>query len=279
MQDKLRRYIVLAAIVLVYMFQGTVICSGADDKQDIPRLLKEARDVLSRDPKKASSLASRALKLCDTAHPDSITIAATILYGEAEQLLGNFDLSIHILYDADGLIDKDNAWWRARLYKLQGRVFSKLGDYHKSTELNDKATSMFRALGDSSMVADCYNERGVMLLNLHEYVLAEHFFKRALNINMKLSDMAAVARNLNCMCLYKGDSENKLGKIDKAIAINRHLGNTWALGENYNNKGKQLYYAGRYKEAMEALDQAKLYIDTIEAKELLCDNYGERRIR
>ncbi len=273
MQDKLRRYIVLAAIVLVYMFQGTVICSGADDKQDIPRLLKEARDVLSRDPKKASSLASRALKLCDTAHPDSITIAATILYGEAEQLLGNFDLSIHILYDADGLIDKDNAWWRARLYKLQGRVFSKLGDYHKSTELNDKATSMFRALGDSSMVADCYNERGVMLLNLHEYVLAEHFFKRALNINMKLSDMAAVARNLNCMCLYKGDSENKLGKIDKAIAINRHLGNTWALGENYNNKGKQLYYAGRYKEAMEALDQAKLYIDTIEAKELLCDNY------
>ncbi len=75
MQDKLRRYIVLAAIVLVYMFQGTVKCSGADDEQDIPRLLKEARDVLSRDPKKASSLASRALKLCDTAHPDSITIA------------------------------------------------------------------------------------------------------------------------------------------------------------------------------------------------------------
>lgn len=275
----LKRYGARALFLCVCLLTGAVGClagneaGGGSDKHEISRLLGEGREVLSRDPKKASAIAGRALKLCDTAHPDSLTIEATILYGEAEQLLGNFDLSIHILYDAEGLIDKDDSRWRARLYKLQGRVFSKLGDYHKSAELNDKATSMFKALGDSAMVADCYNERGVMLLNLHEYVVAEHFFHRALDINMKLSDMAAIARNLNCMCLYQGDTEDKLGKIDQAIAINSHLGNTWALGENYNNKGKQLYYAGRYGEAMDALAKAKSYIDTIEAKELLCDNY------
>lgn len=279
MCDDLKRYAAVTLIFFAWCLHGGEVCraendtAGSDKREEISQMLRDAGGVLSRDPKRASALASRALKLCDTAHPDSLTIAATILYGEAEQLLGNFDLSIHILYDAEGLIDKDDARWRARLYKLQGRVFSKLGDYHKSAELNDKATSMFKVLGDSAMVADCYNERGVMLLNLHEYAVAEHFFHRALDINMKLSDLAAVAKNLNCMCLYKGDTADKLGKIDQAISINSHLGNTWALGENYNNKGKQLYYAGRYGEAMDALGKAKSYIDTIEAKELLCDNY------
>lgn len=240
---------------------------------DLPALLSEASSVLESDPKQASMLANRVLKLCDTANPDSLTIAATIIYGEAEQLLGNFDLSIHILYDAEGMIRKDDTRWRARLYKLQGRVFSKLGDYQKSAELNDRATSMFRALGDSAFVADCYNERGVMLLNMHEYVVAEHFFRRAIDINRKLKNLKGVAKNLNSMCLYEGDSNEKLNMIEEAIAINKHLDNNWALGENFNNKGKQLYYAGKQDEALKALAQAKIYIDSLQAKELLCDNY------
>lgn len=246
---------------------------AADIRADIPRLLSEASSILESDPKQASMLANRVLKLSDTANPDSATIAATVIYGEAEQLLGNFDLAIHILYDAEGLIGKDDTRWLARLYKLQGRVFSKLGDYQKSAELNDRATSMFRALGDSSFVADCYNERGVMLLNMHEYVVAEHFFRRALDINRKLKNLKGVAKNLNSMCLYDGDTADKLIMVEEAIAINKHLGNNWALGENFNNKGKQLYYARRYDESLKALAQAKTYIDSLEAKELLCDNY------
>ncbi len=246
---------------------------AADVKADIQRLLSETSSILESDPKSASMLANRVLKLSDTANPDSATIAATVIYGEAEQLLGNFDLAIHILYDAEGLIGKDDTRWLARLYKLQGRVFSKLGDYQKSAELNDRATSMFRALGDSSFVADCYNERGVMLLNMHEYVVAEHFFRRALDINRKLKNLKGVAKNLNSMCLYEGDTADKLIMVEEAIAINKHLGNNWALGENFNNKGKQLYYARRYDESLKALAHAKTYIDSLEAKELLCDNY------
>lgn len=259
-------------LVILLLCKG-LPCYGSGSKEDVTRLLSDACDVLEHDPKKASALANRVLKLCDTANPDSTTIAATIIYGEAEQLLGNFDLSIHILYDAESLIEKNDTRWLAILYKLQGRVFNKLGDYQKSTELNDRATSMFKALGDSALVADCYNERGVVLLNLHEYVVAEHFFKKALDINRKLKNLKAIAKNLNCMCLYEGNTEEKLGMIEEAITVNKHLGNNWALGENFNNKGKQLYYARRYDEAVKALEHAKVYIDSLEAKELLCDNY------
>lgn len=269
-------YIKLKRVGL-YFWIVVMMCTirgfAANVNADIQALLSEAASVLESDPKQASMLANRVLKLCDTANPDSLTIAATIIYGEAEQLLGNFDLSIHILYDAEGMIRKEDTRWRARLYKLQGRVFSKLGDYQKSAELNDRATSMFRALGDSAFVADCYNERGVMLLNMHEYVVAEHFFRRAIDINRKLKNLKGVAKNLNSMCLYEGDSNEKLNMIEEAIAINKHLDNNWALGENFNNKGKQLYYAGKHDEALKALAQAKIYIDSLQAKELLCDNY------
>lgn len=241
--------------------------------RDVARLIRESRENLYSNPKEASSLANRALKLCDMSHPDTACREATILYADAEQLLGNFDLSIRVLYDAEALVDTTDTRTRARLFALEGRVFSKLGDYTRSVELNDKATSMFKALGDSASVAHCYTERGVTLLNTNEFVLAEHFFRRSLEISRKLGNFQSIARNLNNMCLYPGNSEEKLEMIDEAITINRHLDSKWALGENYNNKGKQLIYAGRGREAKAALAKALEYIRQIEARELLCDYY------
>ena len=87
---------------------------------------------------------------------------AMILYCQAEQLLGNFDLSIKNLYDTQKYIHPTNKKQMAQLCSLMGRVYSKLGDYNKAIELNDKATSIFKSIGDSTSVAGCYNERGVM---------------------------------------------------------------------------------------------------------------------
>ena len=246
------------------------------DSSTAARLVEQARATLISNPKEASSLANRAMKLSDLSRPDSICREATILYGDAEQLLGNFDLSLRILSDAEQMADKSDTRTMARILVLQGRVFSKLGDYARSTELNDRATSMFRVLGDSTSVANCFTERGVMLLNTDQFVLAEHFFRRALDINRRLHDLRNIAVNLNNMCLYPGDSEEKLQMIEEAITINRNLGAIWALGENYNNKAKQLCYAGRPKEALKALETAYQYISQLGAKELLCD-YWEYR--
>ena len=171
------------------------------------------------------------------------------------------------------MVDSTDVKTLARLYMLQGRVFSKLGDYSRSNELNDRATAIFKSLGDSASVAQCYTERGVTLLNTDEYVLAEHFFRKSLDISRRLKNLEDIARNLNNMCLYPGDSNDKLRMIDEAITINKHLDSKWALGENFNNKGKQLCYAGRFNDALEALATAHRYIDEIGARELLCDYY------
>ncbi|MDE6337567.1 MAG: LuxR family transcriptional regulator, partial [Muribaculaceae bacterium] len=171
---------------------------------DALSLLKRATATLYTNPKEAASLASRALQLCDMSHPDSVCREATIVYGDAEQLLGNFDLSIRILYDAEHMTDSTDRHTLARIQLLQGRVFSKLGDYARSNELNDRATATFKSLGDSTYVAKCYTQRGVTLLNCEEPKLAELFFRKSLDINRKIKNFEAIAHNLNNMCLYPG---------------------------------------------------------------------------
>ena len=269
-----RRIARCVILTLALLLPGGV--AGASPRPEAARLLRDAVENLNVNPKEASSLADRAIKLCDTSGKDSICREATIVYGDAEQLLGNFDFGLKLLFSAQEMTDTADTRTLARIFALQGRVFSKLGDYPRSKELNDKATSMFRVLGDSANIANCYNERGVMLLNLEQYPLAEHFFRRSLDINRRLRNLRGIARNLNNICLYPGDSSEKLKMIEEAIAINKNLDYKWALGENYNNKGKQLCYAGRFGEAIEALDMAYGYIDVRGAKELLCDNHEYR---
>ncbi len=85
--------------------------------------------------------------------------------------------------------------------------------------------------------------------------------------------MKEVAGNLNNLTLYKGDNEKKIEYIKEAIVINKNLNAQWSLGENYNNLGKQYFYANQYDNALKALSKAFEIATSIGAKELICDNY------
>ena len=260
-------YLILAVLPL------TVTPLQAQDINQAKTLVEQAQNALFSNPKQASYYAAQAAALFAEAQPNEICTQAMILHSQAEQLLGNFDLSIKNLYDAQRYINPANKRQTAQLYSLMGRVYSKLGDYNKGIELNDKATSIFKSLGDSASVAGCYNERGVMHYLLDEFVVAEKFLQRALTINRAQRNLKEIATNLNNLCLYQGDTEKKLSLIQEAIAINKNLDAQWSLGENYNNMGKQYYFGEQYSKALEALQKAYEYAHNIGAKELICDNY------
>ena len=260
-------YLILAVLPL------TVTPLQAQDINQAKTLVEQAQNALFSNPKQASYYAAQAAALFPEDQPNEICTQAMILHSQAEQLLGNFDLSIKNLYDAHRYINPANKRQTAQLYSLMGRVYSKLGDYNKGIELNDKATSIFKSLGDSASVAGCYNERGVMHYLLDEFVVAEKFLQRALTINRAQRNLKEIATNLNNLCLYQGDTEKKLSLIQEAIAINKNLDAQWSLGENYNNMGKQYYFGEQYSKALEALQKAYEYAHNIGAKELICDNY------
>ncbi len=260
-------YLLLASFLL------TASSLQAQDIKQAQTLIEQAQRYLYNNPKQASYYASQAAALFPEDEPNETRAQAMLLYCQAEQLLGNFDLSIKNLYDTQKYIAPTNKKQNAQLYSLMGRVYSKLGDYNKAIELNDKATSIFKAIGDSTSIAGCYNERGVMHHFLGEFVVAERFFQRALAINRAQRNLKEIAANLNNLCLYRGDTEEKLTFIQEAITINKNLDAQWALGENYNNMGKQYYYGKRYSQSLEALQKAYEYAHNIGARELICDNY------
>lgn len=236
-------------------------------------LLEQAQKCLFSSPKQASYYATQAAALFPENERNELRAQAMILHSQAEQLLGNFDLSIKNLYDAQKYIHPGNKKQMAQLYSLMGRVYSKLADYNKGIELNDKATAIFKSLGDSTSLAVCYNERGVMHYLMDEFVVAERFFRQALTINRAQRNLKEIATNLNNLCLYQGDTEEKLKLIQEAITINKNLDAQWSLGENFNNMGKQYYFGEQYDKALEALQKAYEYARNIGAKELICDNY------
>lgn len=245
----------------------------AQDMQQAQKLIDQAQKYLYNNPKQASYYATQASALFPEDEPSEVRAQAMILYCQAEQLLGNFDLSIKNLYDTQKYIHPTNKKQMAQLCSLMGRVYSKLGDYNKAIELNDKATSIFKSIGDSTSVAGCYNERGVMHHFMSEFTVAERFFQRALAINRAQRNLKEIATNLNNLCLYRGNTEEKLSFIQEAITINKNLDAQWSLGENYNNMGKQYYYDKQYSKALEALHKAYEYAHNIGARELICDNY------
>lgn len=245
----------------------------AQDLEKAQKMIEQAQKTLFSTPKQASYYAKQAAILFPENQPNELCAQAMLLHSQAEQLLGNFDMSIKNLYDAEKYIKPSDKPQKAQLYSLMGRVYGKLGDYNKAIELNDKATSIFKVLGDSTSIAECYNERGVMHYLLNEFLIAEGFFQRALVINRAQRNLKGIATNLSNLCLYQGNTDEKLKLIHEAIAINKNLDSQWSLGENYNNMGKQYYFGEQYSKALEALQKAYEYAHNIGARELICDNY------
>lgn len=248
----------------------------AQDLKRAEELMAKAEQYIYTNPKQASYYAMQASNLLSRGKHHALRAKALLIYSDAEQLLGNFDLSIKTLYDVDKYLDATDRATQAEVTLLKGRVYGKLGDYNRAIELNNRATEMFKALGDSTAIAACYNERGVIHHFMGEDDISQQFLQRALSINRLQRQLRAVASALNNLCLSEGNTAEKIQMLHEAIAINKNMDAQWALGENYNNLGNQYYYARQYDQALEALQTALGYITHIGARELLSDNYEYR---
>lgn len=244
-----------------------------DKKQEAETLIDKSVNAMYINPKQAMYYANKVIELFPEEQKNDQKAEAIFYYSQAEQLLGNFDQSIKTLYDALEYVTPGNRSLNGQIFALMAILYCRLTDYNKAIELNEKATSIFKSLGDSTSLALCYNDRGIIHAFRNEFSNAEQFLRQALAINRSQKNLKSVAANLNNLCLFEGNAEEKLEFIKEAIAINKNLNSQWSLGENYNNMGRQYFYAKQYANAMEALHKAYAVASDIGAKELICDNY------
>lgn len=242
-------------------------------EDSIQSTLQRVQKELFSNPRLAAMLSLRVVN--DPAVQENVKtkISALFLYAQAERLLGNIDGSIVSLFEAIDLVPKADLRMQSEIYNFMSLLYCTLTDYNKAIELNDKAMALAKSTGDSMTLAHCYNNRGIIYTYIDEYKQADRFLMMSLAINRENNNIKQIATNLNNLCLYQGNFKQKLSWINECIIINKNLHANWSLGENYNNMGKQYFYAKKYPEALQALKKAYSFANNIGAKELVCDNY------
>ena len=239
----------------------------------VDSLLQYTGRIIYSNPKEAARISKQLIAQDEPALSCENSARAYFVHGRAASFLGDFDLAIESLYQALALCSQIDDLLLAEINLEISDLYCRLKDYRKSFQYNDIALALFKVHQDSMGIAACHNNRGIVHANLYEYQTAEQCFQSALAINKKLGNIKGIAANLNNLCLYEGDSDKKLALIEEAIIINKNLNADWAVCENYNNKGKQLFYAQRYEEALAVLLAVRQDIAQVGSKELECDNY------
>lgn len=236
-------------------------------------LLKQAESLMYSNPKKSSYYSYTAYNKAKQSTDSVFITQSLMLYGQAIMLQGDFDISLGVYYDALDYCPKSNKLLRARIDASMGMLYRNLRDFSKAFHLIDGATSIYKSLNDSTGIANCYNSRGIIHTDLNENEMADVFFKKALLINRKRNDLKAIATNINNLCMYEGNTNEKINMLSEAISINKSLNAIWSLSENYNNLAVQYFYNKNYTASLEALRNARKFALQISAKELMCDNY------
>ena len=242
-------------------------------QRDVWKFLDKSYKSLLTDPKQAVDYTLQAFDILKQTTDSNLIVSTLIVSGHAYMLYGNFDMSVNTYYKALSYCPAKDLKTKAKINVNLGALYVSLKDFSKAINLIDNATSTYKVLKDSSGMANAYNARGLIHVYMKEYEIADKFFRDALRINKTLGDKKNIAANINNLCLYEGDTEEKIKLIQEAIVINENLNALWSLAENYNNLGMQLFYAKRNNEALSALKKAAVYAFDVNAHELICDNY------
>lgn len=242
-------------------------------QEDTRALIQKSIDLQFSNPKQSAYYAQQAINSIKTEEKSDIKVEAMLALSTAQKFLGDFDQSIKTLYESLKYITPNNKKMEGEIYNMMCILYCRLSDYQEAMTLNGKATAIFKSIGDSAQIATCYNSRGIIHTYLNEFDIAESFFLQALSINRSIKNLKKIAGNLNNLCLYEGNTKEKLDFIEEAIAINKNLDSNWSLAENYNNMGKQYFYAKDYPHALEALQKSYEIAMNLGAKDLICDNY------
>jgi tetratricopeptide (TPR) repeat protein len=258
---------ILCGIILLFPLSAMAGDNSIDNN------IKKAQQELLGNPRLSALLSLKAINSPEIKESPLLKAKALFVYAEAERLLGNLDGSMVSLYEAIDVVPKSNKRVRCDIYNFMSLLYCTLTDYNKAIKLNDQAIALAKAGSESDCLARCYNNRGIIYTYLEEYQLADKFLMMALTLNRKDKNIKQIASNLNNLCLYSGNIKQKLGWLNECIVINKNLHANWSLGENYNNMGKQFFYAKKYPEALKALRRASAIANSIGAKELICDNY------
>ena len=178
-------------ILFIYCLCLIGILNGKANEQEknAQILIQNSLDIQYTNPKQAAYYAKQAINLIKENNNSNLKAEAMLALSNAQKLLGEFDLGIQTLYESLDYITPSNKKLEGEIYGMMSILYCRLSDYQQAIALNDKATAIFKSIGDAAQIANCYNSRGIIHTYLDEFNIAESFFQQALTINRSIKDL------------------------------------------------------------------------------------------
>jgi tetratricopeptide (TPR) repeat protein len=176
-------------------------------------------------------------------------------YGERRQLLGF----------ADDAADKLNApALRAGIHVALGVMASKRGAWNEALEYYSKSNQIIATTDKESKVlfADIAGNTGSIFLQTGRWEEATEHYQRALDAFEQIGDhehMADALDNLGLASLYKGETNEAIATLERALALRQRLkeeGKGVTLAATYSNLGNVYTRRGQLREAAESFQKA-----------------------
>lgn len=229
--------------------------------------------LLSVDPKKVQSCISNVLEYAKLNKDSTLLSRVYLCLGMSYNNTGDFVSSLEFILRAHEYCSEKNLKLLGNIQVRLSYIYSYVRDFERALECTSYSIDLATKISDSILLASAYNAQGLIYIHLPDIKKAEENFLLALDINRKISCKEGISRNLNNLCLYRSDNPaQRIKMLEEAIAINRKSGKLWALAENYNNLGTQLFYMKKYEQALKILDTANSYAQKAKAAELILDN-------
>lgn len=265
------RYIISALFVFYTFACYSQDTTGRRDR-DINLLQVLAVDTSNRHliPSRVQPAMS-AVKLETT--QDSIARAQTLISKTISNILReDYGVALVNISEAVAVCPKHERRTLAIANGYLSIVHIKSGNFSEASSILNRCDTLFRSIGDLSLIAFHYNNVGLYYKNYIGDSVAKDNFLKALSINRQLGNMEAMADNLNYLGSSKDNPLQSLNYLKESSDINKKLGREHHLTSNYNNMASQYVALRDFKMAKYFLDTAKILAQKNGCNSLLLEN-------
>lgn len=270
------KYLVLLFCICLYSSlysKEKELKNNVDTYQDIINMINEAERMPYSNPQKTLTLASKIISYGKAKNIDWIVAKGKLIAGYAYGNFGDFVTGFEYIQKALDYCPSDSLQLQANILLKKSSFYIYMRELIKAKSLTTQAIDIANLVSDSILLATAYNTMGLINIHVPDIELAELNFRKSMDINEKMGYERGISKNLNNLCLYKGDNlQERVDFLYRAIDINSRDNEYWSLAENYNNLGIQYYHWGEYNNALDALNTARSFAEKVNARELIQDN-------
>ncbi len=223
--------------------------------------------------------ANRALSLYDELHDRaghaSLLVTLSYIYWNIGKYAQGLDLGLQALRIYEELGTEPQI---ARSLNVIGLIYRTLGDHAKALDYCQKCLAIRRKLNDQEGMGVAMSNIGFIYKNLKQYDSAMTYFENYLRITEALhikQGLAIASLNIGIVQRLQGHPDWALVTHKKALQYNLDLADKRGTASSMCEIGTDLRALGKYHEAAQYLKRSAAASDSIHAKTILKDSYGE----